>query len=73
MTDVVEIAKERRIRLAAEIVKLDEFVLMAERLVKYTPLKSNKASDIEGARVTRSTGPTPVRSFSKASGEEAEG
>ncbi len=47
MTDVVEIAKERRVRLAAEIVKLDDFILMAERLVKYNPSKSNKASGTE--------------------------
>ena len=34
MTDVVEIAKERRARLAAEIGKLDDFVCMAEKLVE---------------------------------------
>jgi len=73
MTDVVEIAKERRARLAAEITKLDEFLRMAEKLVKYTPLKSNKASDTEDARAARSTGPAPERSFSEASGEEAKG
>ncbi len=73
MTDVVEIAKERRVRLAAEIVKLDEFLRMAEKLVKYTPLKSNQASDTEGARAVRSTGPEPVRSYSEASGEKAKG
>ncbi len=50
MTDVVEIAKERRIRLATEIAKLDEFLRMAEKLVKYTPLKSNKTSDTDDAR-----------------------
>ncbi len=73
MTDVVEIAKERRVRLAKEIAKLDEFILMAERLVKYNPLKSNKAPDTEDARAARSTGPAPVRSYSEASGEEAKG
>ena len=35
MTDVVEIAKERRAMLAAEIAKLDGFVRMAVALVKY--------------------------------------
>ncbi len=35
MTDVVEIAKERRVRLAAEIGKLDDFIRMAEALMKY--------------------------------------
>ncbi len=73
MTDVVEIAKERRERLAKEIAKLDEFILMAERLVKYTPLKSNTASDTGDARAARSTGPAPVRSYSEDSGEEAKG
>ena len=34
MTDVVEIAKKRRDALAAEIVKLDDFVCMAEKLVE---------------------------------------
>lgn len=35
MTDVVEIARSRRSRLAAEIAKLDDFIHMAEILVKY--------------------------------------
>ena len=35
MTDVVEIAKERRAMLAAEIAKLDGFVRLAVALVKY--------------------------------------
>jgi len=35
MTAVVEIAKERRVRLAAEIGKLDDFIRLAEALVKY--------------------------------------
>ncbi len=73
MIDVVEIAKTRRDALAAEIAKLDEFLRMAEKLMKYTPLKSNKASNTEDAMATRSTGPAPVRSFSEASGEKAEG
>jgi len=34
MTDVVEIARERQARLAAEIAKLDDFIRMAEKLVK---------------------------------------
>jgi len=36
MTDVVEIAKECRAKLAAEIAKLDDFIRMAEALVKYS-------------------------------------
>ncbi len=34
MTDVVEIAKERRDALATEIGQLDDFVCMAEKLVE---------------------------------------
>ncbi len=47
MTDVVEIAKERQARLAAEIAKLDDFIRMAEALVENSQSKSNKASDTE--------------------------
>ncbi len=47
MTDVVEIAKERQARLAAEIAKLDEFVRMAEALVENSQSKSSKVSDTE--------------------------
>ncbi len=36
MTDVIEVAKERRVRLAAEIGKLDDFIRMAEALMKYS-------------------------------------
>jgi len=41
MTDVVEIAKERRDALAAEIGKLDDFICMAEKLIE------NGGSDAE--------------------------
>ncbi len=71
MTDVVEIAKVRRARLAAEIAKLDGFLSMAEKLVKYTPMKSNKASDTEDARVVESIRSARVQSGSEASAEEA--
>ncbi len=47
MTDVVEIAKERRDALATEIGKLDDFIRMAEALVKNSQSKSNKASATE--------------------------
>ena len=36
MTDVVEIAKERRVRLAAEVGKLNGFIRMAQALMKYS-------------------------------------
>ena len=68
MTDVVEIAKKRRATLAAEIGKLDDFVCMAEKLVKYAPLKSNKASDAEDEKAGKSTGSATVRQYSEAAG-----
>jgi hypothetical protein len=80
MTDVVEIAKERQARLAIEIAKLDNFIRMAEMLVKYTPLKSSKASETEDEKAAESTdpeaaettGPATVRPFSAtADGNDA--
>ena len=68
MTDVVEIAKQRRATLAAEIGTLDDFVCMAEKLVKHTPLKSNKASDAEDEKAGKSTGSATVRQYSAAAG-----
>ncbi len=47
MTDVVEIAKERQTRLAAEFAKLDDFIRMAEALMNPSQSKPNKASDTE--------------------------
>jgi len=47
MTDVVELAKERRARLATEIAKLDEFIHMAEMLVKYGPGKGRASGSDE--------------------------
>ncbi len=47
MTDVVEIARERRVRLATEIGKLDDFIRMAEALLNHSRLESNKASATE--------------------------
>ncbi len=80
MTDVVEIAKEVQARLATEIAKLDDFIRMAEMLVKYTPLKSSKASETEDEKAAESTnpeaaettGPATVRPFSAtADGKDA--
>ncbi len=68
MADVVEIAKKRRATLAAEIGKLDAFVCMAEKLVKHTPLKSNKAPDAEAEKAGKSTGSATVRQYSAAAG-----
>ena len=71
MTDVVEIAKERRARLAAEIAKLDEFIRMAEMLVKYNPPKSNKGTGTDDDKAAKSSGPSTVRPISGATGAEA--
>ncbi len=68
MADVVEIAKKRRDALVAEIGKLDDFVCMAEKLLKYTPLKSNKASDAEDEKAGKPTGSATVRQYSAAAG-----
>ncbi len=56
MTDVVEIAKERQARLAAEIAKLDDFIRMAEALVKHSQSKSSKASDTENEKAAGGNG-----------------
>ena len=63
MTAVVEIAKDRRVRLAAEIGKLDDFIRMAEALLKYSLSKSNKASDTEDEKAAESTGSTRMGSL----------
>ena len=73
MTDVVEIAKERREiakerrdALAAEIGRLDDFIRMAEKLVKHSQSKPKKASDTEDEKAAESTGPATARPYSAA-------
>ncbi len=61
MTDVVEIAKERRARLATEIGALDEFIRMAEKLAKNNPPKSNKASGTEVKKAAGGNGAEEAR------------
>ena len=56
MTDVVEIAQECRDVLAAEIARIDEFLRMAQMLVKYNPPKSNKASGSEDEKAAGGNG-----------------
>ncbi len=75
MTDVVEIAKERRDALAAEIGTLDDFIRMGESLLTHSRLASNKASGTEDAKAAEFTGPTVVRQYSASTdgnGAEAE-
>ncbi len=63
MTDVVEIANERSDalaaeidRLTAEIAKLDDFIRMAEALLKHSLSKSTKASDTEDEKAAGGNG-----------------
>ncbi len=56
MTDVVEIARERQARLAAEIGKLDDFIRMAEALLNHSQSKSSKASDTEDEKAAGGNG-----------------
>ena len=56
MTDVVEIARERQARLAAEIGKLDDFIRMAEALLKHSQSKSSKVSDTEDEKAAGGNG-----------------
>ncbi len=56
MTDVVEIAKERCAMLAAEIGKLDDFIRMADALLKHSLSKSSKVSDTEDEKAAGGNG-----------------
>ncbi|HUS53379.1 MAG TPA: hypothetical protein VMY41_05140 [Thermohalobaculum sp.] len=67
MTDVVEIANERRVRLAAEIGKLDDFLRMAESLMKDGVLETPKTSNAENEKATKSNGPAKTLSDSSNS------
>ena len=73
MTDIVEIANERRDTLAAEIGKLNYFIRMAEKLVKDNRLGSNEASATADEKAAESTDPATVRPFSAAAdGKDAD-
>ncbi len=56
MTDLVEIAKERQARLAAEFGRLDDFIRMAEAMVKNSQSKSSKVSDTEDEKAAGGNG-----------------
>ncbi len=56
MSDAVLNVMKYRGRLKAEIAKLDVFVHMAEMLVKYTPMKSSKASGTEDEKAAGGNG-----------------
>ncbi len=56
MTDLVGIAKECQARLAAEFGGLDDFIRMAEALVKNSQSKSSKVSDTEDEKAAGGNG-----------------
>lgn len=47
MTDVLRIALERRDQLHAEIQKLDEFIRMAEQLIRETQAAARAAEEVQ--------------------------
>ncbi len=56
MTDLVEIARERQARLTAEIGRLDNFIRMAEALLKHSRLETRKASATEDEKAAGGNG-----------------
>ena len=73
MTDVVAIAKECRETLVVEIAKLDEFLVMAEKLMKYnhsdsSKASSGKASEADDKEATELTSLAKIRPYSGANG-----
>ena len=61
MTDVVEIAQKRKAKLAAEIGKLDNFINMAEALIKRSQSDSSFLSDTMDKNPAESNGPATAR------------
>jgi len=64
MADVVKIAKKCHAELTAEIARLDEFLRMAEKLLKYDQKGSNKAleadrDDADGITVLTAASASP--------------
>ena len=71
MTDVIKIAKERRVKLAAELGKLDDFIRMAEALVEWSQSNAGKAGDAEAEITSEPSENSTVRSYSAAAGAAA--
>jgi len=65
MADVVKIAKECRVTLAAEIAKLDDFLLMAEKLMKYNHSGPGNLLEADGEDATELTSAAVRRSFAE--------
>lgn len=73
MTDVLELARERRRRLAAEIKKLDEFIQMAEMLVKYNPEKTGRLAQRDDEEGDPGRRPTVVPPYPSRAGGDNKG
>ena len=73
MTNVVKIAKEHLDTLETRIGKLEDFIRMAEALLKHDLSNSAKASDADYSKPAESTGSAKGSSFSKTTkGDDAE-
>ena len=68
MTDVVEIAKERHVWLAAELAKVGDFLRMADALLRQKLSKSNEALDIEDDKAVESAGLVTALPYSAVTG-----
>ena len=68
MADVIKIAKERRVVLAAELGKLDDFIRMAEALVDWSQSKADRVADIAAESAAETEESDNVRPHSMAAG-----
>jgi hypothetical protein len=68
MTDVIQIAKERRDRLADEIAKLNDFIQMAEALMKWHQSRGDRPTNAGEAKPGGSSEPVTLRPGSTAGG-----
>ncbi len=68
MADVIKIAKERRVVLAAELGKLDDFIRMAEALVEWSQSKADRVADIATESAAELDESDTVRPHSVAAG-----
>jgi hypothetical protein len=71
MTDVIKIAKERRVVLAAELGKLDDFIRMAEALVEWSQSKADRAPDSAAETADEGDETATIRPHSVAAGANA--
>lgn len=71
MADVIKIAKERRVVLAAELGKLDDFIRMAEALVEWSQSKADRVADIGNETEAEPDETATLRPHSLAAGAVA--